>query len=147
MSNIENAGPCCRRMKKQQAKEKIMITEMQDLPSNMVGFKASGQVTEADFKNVVMPKVQQAIDRNEKLNYLLVLNTDLKNFTAGAWLKDAVMGVKHLFKWNRAAIVSDVPAIRNFTDGFSVVMPGEFKGFEHKDLQQAIDWASGRSGA
>lgn len=120
-----------------------MITEIQNLPANMVGFRASGEITEADFKHVVMPKVQQAIDKNEKLNYLLVLDTSIKNFTPGAWLKDAVMGVKHLFKWNRAAIVSDVEAIRIFTNGFSVVMPGEFKGFEQKDLQQAIDWVSG----
>jgi hypothetical protein len=121
-----------------------MIVEMKNLPANMVGFKASGEITEADFTNVVMPRVKQAIDQNEVLNYILVLHTDIKNFTVGAWMKDAVMGVKHLFKWNRAAIVSDVPAIRNFTDGFSIVMPGEFKGFEHKDEQKAIDWVSGK---
>ncbi|HET6227173.1 MAG TPA: STAS/SEC14 domain-containing protein [Bacteroidia bacterium] len=121
-----------------------MIDEIKNLPDNMVGFKASGEVTEADFKNIVMPKVQQAIDKNQKLNYLLVLNTDIKNFTVGAWLKDAVLGVKHLFKWNRAAIVSDVEGIRKFTNGFSLLMPGEFKGFEHKDQQQAIDWVTGK---
>lgn len=121
-----------------------MITRIENLPANMVGFKAIGEITEDDFKNVVMPLVQASIEQNEKLNYMLVLDTDIKNFTFGAWVKDAVMGIKHLFKWNRAAIVSDVAAVRNFTDGFSYVMPGEFKGFEHKDLQQAIDWVSGK---
>lgn len=121
-----------------------MITEMQGLPANMVGFKAEGEITEVDFRNVVMPKVQQAVDRNEKLNYLLVLHTDIRNFTPGAWLSDAMMGMKHLFRWNRVGIVSDVAEIRNFTKGFSLVMPGEFKGFEHKDLQAAIDWVSGK---
>ena len=53
-----------------------------------------------------------------------------------------MMGIKHLTKWNRAAIVSDVEGIRNFTNFFSYLMPGEFKGFEHKDLQQAIDWVA-----
>ncbi len=110
----------------------------------MVGFKASGEVTREDFQNVVMPAVQAAINRNGTLNYLLVLNTELGEFTPGAWLQDAIMGAKHFLKWNRAAIVSDVKGIRVFTDLFSKVMPGEFKGFQKSEMQQAIDWCSGQ---
>ncbi len=119
-----------------------MIQQLENLPSNIVGFKAIGEITESDFTEIVMPKVKALIDKTDKLNYLLVLETSLSNFTIGAWMKDAVMGIKHLTKWNRAAIVSDVEAIRNFTNFFSFLMPGEFKGFEHKDLQMAIDWVS-----
>lgn len=119
-----------------------MIKYLQNLPPNIVGFKATGEITEKDFTETVMPKVKELIDETDKLNYLLVLETSVKNFTIGAWMKDAIMGVKHLTKWNRAAIVSDVEAIRNFTNIFSYLIPGEFKGFEHKDLQQAIEWVS-----
>lgn len=119
-----------------------MIHQLQNLPTNIVGFKATGEITEADFTNTVMPNVQALIDKTDQLNYLLVLDTSLKNFTIGAWMKDAIMGIKHLTKWNRAAIVSDVATIRNFTNFFSYLMPGEFKGFEHSELQQAIDWVS-----
>ena len=119
-----------------------MITQIENLPSNIVGFKAIGEITEKDFTETVMPKVKALIDKTDKLNYLLVLETSVKNFTIGAWMKDAMMGIKHLTKWNKAAIVSDVEAIRNFTNFFSYLMPGEFKGFEHKELQQAIDWVS-----
>ena len=119
-----------------------MIQEIQGLPENMVGFRATGEVNESDFSDVVMPRVKEIIEKTDKLNYLLELDTSITNFTFGAWFKDAVMGVKHLIKWNRCAIVSDVKGIRVFTDIFSVLMPGEFKGFEHKDLQKAIDWTS-----
>ena len=63
----------------------------------------------------------------------------------GAWFKDAILGIKNLTKWKRAAIVSDVKAVKIFTDIFSVLMPGEFKVFEHKEEQKAIDWVSGKS--
>ncbi len=119
-----------------------MIKHLQNLPANIFGFKAIGEITEKDFTDTVMPKVKALIDKTDKLNYLLVLETSEKNFTIGAWMKDAMMGIKHLTKWNRAAIVTDVEAIRNFTDFFSYLIPGEFKGFEHKDLQEAIDWVS-----
>lgn len=122
-----------------------MIHYLDNLPANMVGFKASGEVTEADFTDTVMPKVKELIDKTGTLNYMLVLDTSIKNFTAGAWFKDAIMGIKHLTKWNRAAIVTDVDGIRTFTAIFSVIMPGEFRGFEHQDIQAAIDWASERT--
>ncbi len=120
-----------------------MISQIKDLPSNMVGFRASGEVTARDFETVILPKVQELVTNTGELNYLLVLDTSVKNFTAGAWFKDAMMGIKHLTKWKRAAIVSDVEAIREFTNIFSVLMPGEFKGFEHKEEQAAINWVSG----
>lgn len=122
-----------------------MIQFIQHLPGNMVGFKATGEITETDFSETVMPKVKELVDKTDILNYMLVLDTSVKNFTAGAWFKDAIMGIKHLTKWNRAAIVTDVEGIRTFTGIFSVLMPGEFKGFEHKDLQAAIDWTSGKT--
>lgn len=119
-----------------------MITHVENLPLNMVGFRATGDVNETDFTAVVMPKVKEVIERTGKLNYMLILDTSIKNFSLGAWFKDAIMGIKHLTKWNRAAIVTDVEGIKTFTGVFSVLMPGEFKAFEHKDLQQAIDWCS-----
>lgn len=82
-----------------------------------------------------MPKLKALIDKIDILNYLLVLENSIKNFTLGAWVKDALMGIKYLSKWNRATIFTDVETIRNFTDFFSFLVPVEFKGFEHKDLQ------------
>ena len=124
-----------------------MITQIEKLPSNMVGFRASGNVTEHDFSEIVMPTVKELIKTTDKLNYMLVLDTSLKNFTAGAWFDDAMMGIKYLSKWKRAAIVSDIDAIRTFTEIFSILMPEEFKGFEHKEEQKATDWVSGKSEA
>src|SRR5688500_17982582 len=102
-----------------------MLEFIEQLPDNMAGFKATGDVTKEDFTKVVMRKVQELVDRTGKLNYMLVLDTSLRNFTMGSWMEDALMGIKHITKWNRAAIVSDTEAIRKFTDLFSKIMPGE----------------------
>lgn len=32
-----------------------MITQIENLPANMIGFKASNDVTKEDFANLVMP--------------------------------------------------------------------------------------------
>jgi hypothetical protein len=126
----------------QDTKKNIMIYVIDNLPANMVGFRATGEVNENDFTSVVIPRVKAVMEKTGKLNYLLLLDTSLKNFTFGAWIKDALLGIKNLTRWNRAAIVSDSAIIRKFTDMFSVLIPGEFKGFEHTDLKQAIDWTA-----
>jgi hypothetical protein len=119
-----------------------MITYIENLPENMVGFRATGEVDERDFTEVVMPKVKELVERTNNLNYMLVLDTSIKNFSMGAWFKDVVLGIKYITKWNKAAIVTETEGIITFTEMFSILSPGEFKGFEHKDMQAAIDWCS-----
>jgi hypothetical protein len=121
-----------------------MIQLINDVPPNMVGFLATGDVNENDFTYTVMPKVKDLVQRTGLLNYMLVLDTSVKNFTMGAWIKDAFMGIKHLCRWNRTAIVTDVKSIARFTKIFSAIMPGEFKAFKREDIMEAVDWASGR---
>lgn len=118
-----------------------MITTIANLPPNMVGFRASGQVTKDDFKPVI-EQVEALVEKTDKLNYLLVLDTSPKDFTAGAWFEDGLLGIKNLTKWNRAAIVTDSEEVIQFTDVFSKLMPGEFRGFHKDELQHAIDWTA-----
>lgn len=110
----------------------------------MVGFRASKEVTKDDFDKVVLPAVAELIQRTDELNYMLVLDTPLKNFTLGAWIKDALLGLNNLNKWNRVAIVSDSESLNSFTSIFSKVMPGEFKGYAPEQMDEAIEWVSGQ---
>ena len=36
-----------------------MIEHLENLPINMVGFKATGEVTDGDFKTILMTKAQK----------------------------------------------------------------------------------------
>lgn len=117
-----------------------MITIISEAPENVAAFSAMGNVTKEDFENLVFPHVQRKVDQYNELNYLLYLDTDLDKFTMGAWLQDALLGLKNLTLWNRAAIVTDKEGVQNFTDIFSVVMPGEFKSFPKGNLYNALYW-------
>lgn len=118
-----------------------MIQQITDLPLNMVGFRSSGEVTKDDFE-IVQTKVSELVERTDRLNYLLYLDNSPADFTVGAWLQDALLGIKNITKWNRAAIISDSDMVDNFTKVFSAVMPGEFKVFPKADYQTAINWTS-----
>jgi hypothetical protein len=119
-----------------------MITQLKVVPDNMVAFEASGQVTKEDFETVVMPAVTELVTRTNELNYLMLISTDLSNFTIGAWLQDLLLGIKEITKWNRAAIVTEEAGINTFTNIFSVIVPGEFKGYGKDELAVAINWVA-----
>lgn len=121
-----------------------MISQFKNIPNTMVGFRASQEVTKDDFDQVVLPAVAELVQRTDELNYMLVLDTPLKNFTIGAWIKDAMLGLNNLSKWNRVAIVSDSESLNTFTNMFSKVVPGEFRGYTPDELENAVDWVSGQ---
>lgn len=118
-----------------------MIEQIKNLPDNMVGFRASGEVVKDDF-DVVHKKVEQLVDKTGKLNYMLYLENSPADFSLGAWWEDALLGIKNITKWNRASIISDSETVDKFTVFFSKIMPGEFKVFQKNDLERAIDWTS-----
>jgi len=117
---------------------------MKDVPGNIAAFRASGQVNREDFEKVVIPAVNEKVKEYGELNYLMLIDTPVKNFSGGAWLEDILLGIKKLTRWHRTAILTDSDAINWFTDVFSFLAPGEFKGFYPEQLPAAIEWVSGK---
>ncbi|WP_316632329.1 STAS/SEC14 domain-containing protein [uncultured Flavobacterium sp.] len=114
-----------------------------DTTDNIVAFRALAEVTTEDFLNVVIPAVEHLVKQTNEINFLLVLDSDVESFTSDKWLKDALLGLKHLGKWNRAAIITDSEDIISFTNGFSYIVSGEFHGFKKEAFNKALNWVEG----
>src|SRR5260370_211044 len=106
-----------------------MIGLLPNLPANVAGFRASGEVTKEDYKNLVFPEVERHKKNPGDLNFVFFVDTPMKNFSAGAWIRDLWLGLKGFTRWHKVAIISDVEKVRNFTDAVSPQFPGEYKGF------------------
>ncbi len=119
-----------------------MVELLKNIPPQVVAFRASGEVTKDDYDNVIFPEVSKHVDQSFDLNYVFIIETELKNFTAAAWMSDAWLGLKNIAKWHKVAIVSDDDKICKFTDGASHFLPGEFKGFTKNEEDAAIAWAA-----
>ncbi|MXV52134.1 DUF4126 family protein [Pedobacter sp. HMF7647] len=117
-----------------------MIEQFNDLPSNAAGFRATGQVTKDDYEKVVIPAINDLISRTGKINFLLFIDTELPNFSLGAWFNDLKLGLQNFSKWNRIAIVSNYDLVKYFSDAFTAIVPGQSKGFKTADLEYAKLW-------
>lgn len=119
-----------------------MLSIMHDLPPHVLGIRATGAVTKQDFDEVLKPALDALLKRTGKINYLLLLETTVSNFTLGAWVDDLVLGLKHYTHWNRIAIVTNEKLVEKFSDAFGFVLPGQSKGFTLGELAKAKEWVS-----
>ena len=122
-----------------------MLSIITDTPSHVFGVTAIGEVTADDLKNTLLPGLQGLEERQNEIYYLLVLETEVGNFTAGAWFQDMVAGLKHFTKWTKIAVVTDQIAVEKFTDTFSYITPGEAKGYKLSELAEAKAWLAIKS--
>lgn len=117
-----------------------MLTEITGLPENIFGVRATGEVDASDVQDVLLPGLKRTADRFNEIRYLLVLETDIKNFTAGAWVQDAKAGLQNFTKWEKIAVVSSEKGVEWFTDVFTIATPGRSKGFKPDEIEAAKEW-------
>jgi hypothetical protein len=117
-----------------------MIEQITDLPAGVLGFRAHGQITAADYENVLVPDVEAAFALNPKLRMLYHAGEDFIGFDPGAMWDDAKLGFRHFSGWERVALVTDVGWLRAGARAMGFAMPGEFRLFSNAQLAEARAW-------
>jgi SpoIIAA-like len=118
-----------------------MITELNGLPDYVIGFEASGKIAAEDYRDVVLPALEQAAKAGE-VRFVIVMR-DFDGMSGGAVWQDLKMGFEHLRAWKRIALVTDIEWMRRATDLFGWMTPGETKTFPLDQQAQAIHWVTG----
>jgi len=117
-----------------------MIEALGGFPSNVVGFACHGHVTKQDYDSVLLPVVEKALEENDKLRLYYETASDFAGIEAGAVWEDTKVGMSHLTRWERLAVVTDVEWIRHTMKLFGFLVPGEMKVFSPGEVAQAREW-------
>ena len=117
-----------------------MIELIPDLPDNVVGFTAKGEVTADDYESVLIPTVETKLKEHDKIRLLYHLGPDFTGYSTGAMWDDAKVGLHHITAWEKIAVVSDANWIRVATKFFGFIMPGHVKVFSNNQLSEAKEW-------
>jgi len=118
-----------------------MLEPIEQLPDGVIGFEAKGKLHVADYKDVLLPAVQEVLERGDDVRIVLVFET-FDGLSGGAVWQDVKMGVGHLTRWKRIALVTDVEWMVHLTSLFGWMTPGEMKHFPLADRAAAIKWVS-----
>jgi hypothetical protein len=119
-----------------------MLQFMSEMPRNVVGIHAVGHVSSEDYEKVLIPRLDELARRQGEINYLLVLDTPVWNFSTAAWWEDFRLAIKHFRQWNKVAIVTDQKGVEWLADISRFFIPGVAKGFTLGELEEAKKWVS-----
>ena len=122
--------------------EHELLQLIDGLPDNVIGCEAVGEIRAGDYKSVLDPAVDAALEDHEKVRLLYVLGDDFDGYSGGAMWEDTKIGMSHLSKWEKIAIVTDHKAYQDGIKAFGWMIPGEVKVFAVADLTNAEAWAA-----
>lgn len=117
-----------------------MIELLDGFPPRVLAFVCHGEVTSQDYDTVLIPAVEKALQENDKIRLYYETAADFNGIDAGAVWKDAKVGMGHLLRWERFAVVTDVEWIRHTMKLFSFLIPGEMKIFSADETAKAREW-------
>jgi hypothetical protein len=117
-----------------------LISKLDALPGGVVGFEASGKIAAEDYRDVVLPALEQAAKAGE-IRFVIVMR-DFDGMSGGAIWQDLKMGIEHLRSWKRIALVTDIDWMTHATDLFGWMTPGETKTFPVDQKAQALKWVA-----
>ncbi len=120
-----------------------MIERLKDFPANVLAFVCRGKVSKADYDRVLVPAVNEALKSGHKLRIYYETADDFA-IEPGAMWADFKVGMEHLTRWERMAVVTDLDWIKHTMTFFSFMMPGETRAFPRAEAAQARAWIAGQ---
>src|SRR6516225_5600543 len=107
-----------------------MMTLLPNLPPNVVGARAVGQVEASDYRDILEPAIAAALKEHDKLRLVFVLGEEFDGYSAGASWEDAKLGIGRWDAWELVAVVTNRDWIGGTVKALSWMLPGEVRVFE-----------------
>lgn len=117
-----------------------MIEILTGMPDGVAGFAAKGRVTRKDYEDVLIPKMLEVLNAHRKVRCYYELGPEFSGMDPGAAWEDFKLGIEHLTRWERLAIVTDVEWIRITLNIFRFLVPCELRLFAASDAAQGRNW-------
>lgn len=122
-----------------------MIEQLADFPDNVAAFRCTGQVTKDDYARVLIPAALAKLRSHDKVRVYYEIAEDFSGFDAGAMWEDFKVGIEHLTRWDKVAVVTDIDWIRTAIRSFAFLMPATTRLFSRAEAAQARAWISAPS--
>ena len=117
-----------------------MIRILNGFPKNVVAVTCEGRVTRGDYDTVLAPAVAAALQEHEKVRLYYEVTPQFSGMEAGAVWEDFRIGMEHLLRWERIAVVTDIAWIRHTVNAFRFLLPAQTRVFAGSEADTARTW-------
>lgn len=118
-----------------------MIDIMHESDQDVLGLRATGKLTRADYHDALVPQVQTLLDRFGTLKVLLLLDEPFRGWSIGAAWANTVFDFKHRKDFDKVAVVG-APRWEQWCVNVAAqfVMAGELRTYDRDRLSAAWQW-------
>jgi hypothetical protein len=117
-----------------------MIETLKGFAPDTIAVKGSGFVSAMDYDRVLLPAVEQVLNDYDHARVYYEIAPDFAGISLGAIWRDFWVGIRHLTRWKRIAVVTDIPWIKRTVQMFGFVLPGATKVFRISEAAEARGW-------
>jgi hypothetical protein len=116
-----------------------MLKVMHDLPPDVLGIEASGEVTHLDYRSVLIPEAEARLARGP-IRMLFVAGPGFNSYALDAMWDDAAFGMKHWRDFIRIAVVTDNRWMRASVTLVAPLIPAQVRLFGFSQRDAAKSW-------
>jgi len=106
----------------------------------LMEIRMTAPISDSDYKETLIPAIDKAIAGGDRLRLLAIVDAGISDFTLGAMVQDARVGLKHWHGFDRVAVASDNDALTKAIGAFSVFMPCPVATFKMSGVEDARRW-------
>ena len=117
-----------------------MIEVLPESAGNLIGIRATGTLTGADYETVLIPKLDKMFAEHGRLRILFYMDEGFKGWDLGAAWDDASIGLKHRAGFDKIAMVGGPDWVAWIMRLSAFLIAGEVKVFPKDQLQDAWSW-------
>ncbi|WP_338244267.1 STAS/SEC14 domain-containing protein [Aurantiacibacter hainanensis] len=113
---------------------------MEGLPRDVIAVRAVGIITAEDYRETLLPLVEEKLKEHDTLKLLFVMGDDYATFAGDAVWEDTKFDLKHLRDFSRIAVVTDVDWVTRTMKIFAPVLPYTLQVFPMAELEKGKSW-------
>jgi hypothetical protein len=110
------------------------------LPANVVGVRATGEVEDDDYEDVLVPEIDEALKTNDKIRLLYVLGEEFTGYDHEAAWDDTKLGFKTFNSYEKIAVVTNATWVRRSIKAVGWLIPGKVEVYHLDALDEATAW-------
>ncbi len=122
-----------------------MFEAITDMPAGTLGYRAHGEITEADYADTLVPALEGAVAEGA-VRLMMVTAPDFDESDIRGQFERAKANLRvggHKSDWKRIAVVTDNGWLRRSQRLWTRLVPVDIKVFKTAEEDKARDWITG----
>jgi hypothetical protein len=117
-----------------------MIKVSPESKGNILVLRAAGKLTDQDYKDVLIPRLESIIREHGKARLLLDMGDEFHGWEAAALWDDAHFGLTHRNDFEKMGVIGGPKWVEWALEIAKLVMSGEIRSFSSSEREEALHW-------